>query len=124
MLPFEIRKIIEDKLLSDIKGCLLEEIVLYQTSLANKETFKIAFPLGEIDMVTLDTNKKSSNVFEIKYSSTIDKRQYAHLVNEDFVSVIEKAYYPIDKKIVLYKGQNSVIDDVIYLNVEEYLKSI
>ena len=123
-LPKRIRVIIEEKLLSDIKGRMLEEIVLYQTSLTNKDTFKLVFPIGEIDMVTLNNEEETTNIYEIKYSRTIDKRQYAHLNEKKYLTLIENAYYPIKDKVVLYQGQTTKKDNISYINAEEYLKSL
>lgn len=123
-LPLKIRNIVEDKLLSDIKGRMLEEIVLYQSSVANKDTFKLLFPIGEIDMVTLNNNDETTNIYEIKYSKSINSQQYNHLHNKDYLTIVENAYYPIKEKIVLYKGEDTLIDDIQYRNVEKYLKAL
>ena len=123
-LPLYIRKYIEEKLLSDIKGKMLEEIVLYQTSIKNKETFMIMYPAGEIDMVCIDDKKEKSSIYEIKYSSEIHQNQYRHLKNEEYCDIIERAYYPIDSKVVLYRGNNQIVDNINYQNVEDYLKSL
>lgn len=123
-LPLKIRNIIEDKLLSDIKGRMLEEIVLYQSSVANKNTFKLLFPIGEIDMVTLNNCDETANIYEIKYSKLINSQQYSHLQNKEYLAIVENAYYTIKEKIVLYKGEDALIDDIRYLNVEKYLKAL
>ena len=94
-LPRIIRDFIQEKLLSDIKGRMLEEIVLYQTYVTNKETFKLSFPVGEYDMVVLDTDKKETSIFEIKYSSVVNERQYQYLNNEEYNYLVDRAYYPI-----------------------------
>ena len=75
-LPPHIINFIREKLDSDIKGRLLEEIVLYQTSLKNKETFKLMLPIGEIDMVNLDVTNRESFICEIKHSHLVDEHQY------------------------------------------------
>lgn len=123
-LPIEIREFIKDKLLSDIKGKMLEEIVLYQTYCSNPNTFKISFPIGEIDMVTYDSNKKETNIYEVKYSSSIHPNQYRYLIDESNNDIIMRAYYPISVRAVLYRGNNQVVDNIQYINVEEYLKNL
>lgn len=123
-LPIEIREFIKDKLLSDIKGKMLEEIVLYQTYCSNPNTFKISFPIGEIDMVTYDSNKKETSIYEVKYSSSIHPNQYRHLIDEANNDVIMRAYYPISVRAVLYRGNNQIVDNIQYINVEEYLKNL
>ena len=123
-LPQSIKKIIEEKLISDIKGRLLEEIVLYQTSLYNKDTFKMLFSIGEIDMITFSNQEESSSVYEIKYSKEINETQYRFLKKEDYIDLINRAYYPVKDKFVIYRGEDKTIDGIKYINVEKYLKSL
>ena len=123
-LPKPIVEVVKEKLLDDIKGRMLEEIVLYQTSLVNPNTFKLIFPVGEYDMVSIDIANKCSSIFEIKHSSTINERQYIHLMDENKISNFEKQYYKVVNKIVLYNGNDFEIADkgIKYLNVSGYLK--
>ena len=120
-------KIIREKLLSDIKGRMLEEIVLYETkhfASEFKKVFKLSFAAGEIDMVVLDEENESTSLYEIKYSSIIDKNQYRHLVNEDVNNKIERLFYPIKNRYVIYNGESQRVDDIIYINVVDYLTSL
>lgn len=124
-LPAYVVDIIRNKLDSDVKGRMLEEIVLYQTSLTNPNTFKLLFPVGEFDMVSIDDVNKSAAVYEIKHSSSIFDNQYRHISNNENSKLFEKHYYPIKSKTVLYLGNNKKLDtDINYINVSEYLKSI
>ena len=125
-LPEPIINVVKEKLLNDIKGKMLEEIVIYQTSLINKNTFKLFFPTGEFDMVVNDINDKASSVFEIKHSDKIDKNQYNHINDPEKIKAFEKKYFKIKNKIVLYNGEDTTIEDgkIKYLNVSNYLKNI
>lgn len=123
-LPASIKNIISNKLLSDIKGRMLEEIVLYQSSLANKNTFKLIFPIGEYDMVSYDNEEQCSSIYEIKYSEVVDDKQTHYLTDSNKNDIVEQAYYPIKERIVLYRGENKKIDNIVYYNVNEYLKSL
>ena len=125
ILPSKIKKVIVDKLLSDIKGKMLEEIVIYHTSLTNKNTFKLVFPIGEYDMVTYDEEKESSSIFEIKYSKERDDKQSLYLKNDKMNDIVSGAYYPITQRTVLYRGETIINEnDISYINVSDYLKSI
>ena len=99
-LPREIKTIIKEKLISDIKGRLLEEIVQYHTSI-NNICFKAIFPVGEYDMVVVNDDEKYIDLYEIKYSTTIDKRQYIKLLDKEDNERIERLYYPIRNRYVL-----------------------
>ena len=50
------RKRITDRILSEVKGRMMEEIVLLETKLSNpnKEVFQLKFAVGEFDMVVCD----------------------------------------------------------------------
>lgn len=78
----------------------------------------------EIDMVILDEENYSCRLFEIKHTENQDPHQYRHLVNEDMCRRIEFKYGAIHEKIVLYRGHDTVIDGIKYLNVERYLEQL
>lgn len=121
--PKIIRDALKEKILSDVKGRMLEEIVLYQTSLS-KETFKLLFPIGEYDMVTINEEDKSTDIYEIKYSLVEAHEQRKYLLANEYQSIVNNAYYPIKNKYVLYRGNSGEIDGIKYINVGEYLKSL
>lgn len=114
-----------DKILSDVKGKMLEDIVLLeaQKSLSkDKEVFQFRFDLGgEFDMVIYDKNNHTCSVYEIKHSDKMVAEQGKHLLNEDKCNIIESKYGRITDKCVLYRGKDDVLDDIKYLNVEQFL---
>lgn len=120
------RKHILDRLLSEICGRMMEEIVLLETKLANpnKKVFKLQFPIGEFDMVVADPQKVTCEIYEVKYSKERVPDQYRHLENEDKCAMATHRYGEITGKYVIYRGEDDFSGDVKYLNVEEYLKSL
>jgi len=72
-------------------------------------------------MVVYDSTTNRCKLYEIKHSTAINKRQTRYLTDETCCEIVEKCISPIDGKYVLYRGENTVIDDVEYLNVEQYL---
>ena len=113
---------LKEKLLSDVKGRMLEDLVIYETSRKRPHAFKFYFGVkGEYDMATYDEERMESEIFEIKYSATIDPGQYKYLVDEDLRKIFEAKYYPIAHRYVLYRGENTTRDGVEYRNVEDYL---
>ena len=120
------RTAVQERILSEIRGRMLEDIVLLETKLANpkKQVFVLQFPVGEFDMVVFDPVAGSSQIFEIKHSAEIAPQQYRHLIDEEKCSQAEHRYGPITGKTVLYRGENRVIEGIQYQNVEEYLRNI
>lgn len=104
---------------------MLEDIVLLETTKAALRTstvFKYKFDAGgEYDMVVYDKTTNRCKLYEIKYSTAINERQTRHLNDDKKYASFEKHISPINGKYVLYRGENTVIDDVEYLNVEQYL---
>ena len=116
---------IKEKLLSDVKGRMIEDMIIYETSRYNKDTFKLYFGThGEFDMVTLNHDEPSSKIYEIKYSTIKDKNQHRFLVDKELNNIFERKYYSIAKRYVLYRGEEDEEGDVKYLNIENYLVSL
>lgn len=120
------RKRITERLLDEIRGRMMEEIVLLETALAkhDKKIFKLQFPIGEFDMVIYDQQNLSCEIYEIKHSKEKVANQYRHLIDQDKCAMVEHRYGEITKKIVIYRGKTCIFNDIEYLNVEEYLKSL
>lgn len=120
------RKRIIERILNEIKGRMMEEIILLETSRAypQKEIFKLKFAIGEFDMVIYDPEKVSCEIFEIKHSLEIVPQQYRHLVDEQKCKATEFRFGEITNKYVIYRGESRKTGDVDYLNVEEYLKGL
>lgn len=64
------RTAVQERILTEIKGRMLEDIVLLETKIATpgKEVFVLQFPIGEFDMVVFDPAAGSCQIFEIKHS--------------------------------------------------------
>lgn len=120
------RTVVQERILTEIKGRMLEDIVLLETKLTNlkKQVFVLQFPIGEFDMVVFDPEAGSCQIFEIKHSEEAVSQQYRHLVNEEKCAQTEHRYGSITGKFVLYRGKNQVLDGIPYQNVEEYLRNL
>ena len=120
------RTAVQQRILTEIKGRMLEDIVLLETKLANpkKQVFVLQFPVGEFDMVVFDPEAGSCRIFEIKHSEEAVPQQYRHLIDEQKCAQTEHRYGPITGKFVLYRGESQVIGGIQYQNVEEYLRSL
>ena len=120
------RTVVQERILTEIKGRMLEDIVLLETKLTNlkKQVFVLQFPIGEFDMVIFDPEAGSCQIFEIKHSEEAVSQQYRHLVNEEKCAQTEHRYGSITGKFVLYRGKSRVVDGIPYQNVEEYLRNL
>ena len=118
------RKRILERILSEIKGRMMEDIVLLETKLANpgEEVFQLQFAVGEFDMVVVDSKALTCEIFEIKYSKEIVPAQYRHLIDEEKCAQTEHRYGTITARTVIYRGETTESDNIKYINVEEYLK--
>ena len=117
-----------EKILYDVKGKMLEDIILLETSKAcprNEDAFKFKFDAGgEYDMVVYDKISNNCRIYEIKHSDQIVNEQTRHLRNEEFNAIIEHRFGKIVGKYVIYKGENATVDGIEYVNAEEYLRKL
>ena len=126
MLSLAERNTVTQRIMSDIQGNMMEDIVLLETKMAYPrcEVFKLMFALGEFDMVVFDPEAASCSIYEIKHSAEIVEEQYQHLVDTDKCAVTEFRFGPITGKYVIYRGQTQDVNGIHYLNVEEYLNNL
>ena len=116
---------ITGKILDDVKGRMLEDIVLLEvrkTAPSTMEAFKFKFDAGgEFDMVIYDKASKNCRIYEIKHSTEANEKQTLHLRDAEKCQIIENRFGPISGKFVLYRGKDTFAEGVQYLNVENFL---
>ena len=116
---------ITGKILDDVKGRMLEDIVLLEVCKAapsTMEAFKFKFDAGgEFDMVIYDKAGQNCRIYEIKHSTETNEKQTLHLRDAEKCQIIENRFGPISGKFVLYRGKDTFAEDVQYLNVENFL---
>lgn len=116
---------ITGKILDDVKGRMLEDIVLLEvrkTAPSTMEAFKFKFDAGgEFDMVIYDKTSKNCRIYEIKHSTETNEKQTLHLRDAEKCQIVEKRFGPISGKFVLYRGKDTFAEGVQYLNVENFL---
>ncbi|MCH5345420.1 MAG: AAA family ATPase [Acetatifactor sp.] len=115
-----------ERILSEIKGRMMEDIVLLETKLANpkKQVFQLQFAVGEFDMVIYDPITLTCEIYKIKHSNEVVANQYRHLINIEKCAETEHRFGTITGRYVIYRGKATESDGVQYLNVEQYLKSL
>ena len=116
---------ITGKILDDVKGRMLEDIVLLEVCKAAPsamEAFKFKFDAGgEFDMVIYDKASRNCRIYEIKHSTEANEKQTLHLRDAEKCQIVEKRFGPISGKFVLYRGKDTFAEGVQYLNVENFL---
>ena len=116
---------ITGKILDDVKGRMLEDIVLLEVCKAapsTMEAFKFKFDAGgEFDMVIYDKASQNCRIYEIKHSTETNEKQTLHLRDAEKCQIVEKRFGPISGKFVLYRGKDKFAEGVQYLNVENFL---
>ena len=125
-LSIQERQRILERLLNEIRGRMMEDIVLLETKIAcpDKKVFKLQFTVGEFDMVVFDQKTLTCQIYEVKYSKEQVSEQYRHIKNEEKCAMTSHRYGDITGRYVIYRGDSAEVDGVRYLNVEEYLKSL
>lgn len=116
---------ITGKILDDVKGRMLEDIVLLEvrkTAPSTMEAFKFKFDAGgEFDLVIYDKTNQNCRIYEIKHSTEANEKQTLHLRDAEKCQIVEKRFGPISGKFVLYRGKDTFAEGVQYLNVENFL---
>ena len=125
-LSIQERQRILERLLNEIRGRMMEDIVLLETKIAkpDKKVFKLQFTVGEFDMVVFDRKTLTCQIYEVKYSKEQVPEQYRHITNEEKCAMTSHRYGEITRRYVIYRGDSAEVEGIRYLNVEEYLKSL
>lgn len=85
LLPAE-RDDITERILAEVRGRMLEDMILLETMKAlpkQYKVFKLQFASGEYDMVIYDKETNTCAAYEIKHSSQYVREQARHLMNEE-----------------------------------------
>ena len=118
---------IAERILDDIRGRMMEDIILLETKIARShlKVIRLQFPIGEFDMVVVDERVPDCEIFEVKHSTEIVPAQYRFLNDHEKLVDTEFRYGTIKRRAVIYRGESTKLDSGIeYLNVEEYLKRL
>ena len=112
-----------ERILTEVKGRMMEDIVLLETQIARKDdqVFHLQFAVGEFDMVVFSPQTASCEIYEIKHSAEIMPAQTRHLRDEKKCAETASRFGTITGKYVIYRGETRDEDEIRYVNVEEYL---
>lgn len=122
------RALVRDRILEEVRGRLLEEIVQLETIRAADEhtrVFKLQFEVGEFSMITYDESDDTCRIYEIKHSTHRVDAQYRQLVDVEKCTCTEQRFGRIVERCVLYRGEDCTLPNgIVYRNVGSYLKSL
>ena len=121
------RKLATEKILEDVRGRMMEDIVLLdriRTLPRNRRAFKLFLSRREFDMAIYDSQQNTCEEYEIKHSTERVPEQARALLDDELNKEVEKKYGRITRKCVIYRGESGEEGSVEYLNAEEYLKSL
>ena len=127
-LESEQRQYITERILEDVRGRMLEDIILLETAKAlgkNYDVFKYQFVGGEYDMVIYDRKNNCCAAYEIKHSCEYVREQGRHLMNEEMLEMTSPRYGKLVGRYVLYLGDAlDTKEGIAYRNAGEFLKTL
>lgn len=128
LLPNEEKQYVTERILEEVRGRMLEDIILLETSKAlrkNYDVFKLQFIKGEFDMVIYNKMNNSCAIYEIKHSKEYVPEQGRHLMDENKLALTTPRFGSLEGRYVLYLGENMDSEDgIAYRNAEEFLKNL
>lgn len=115
-----------ERILNEIRGRMMEDIVLLETKMAyqDKNVFRLQFAVGEFDMVVVDPKSITTQIYEIKHSHEAVPAQYRYLADKRKCEQTSFRFGEITRKAVIYCGETKNDGDIEYVNVEEYLRNL
>ena len=129
-----VRDRVRTKILDEVRGRMLEDIVLFETVLSRRRrgdaaaedsVFKLVFDSGEYDMVTLEPQGCGCRLYEIKHSAERVPTQARHLLDREKTGLVRSRFGRILSRTVLYRGEDAKLSNgIAYRNVNAYLKEL
>ena len=119
---------ITSRILEEVRGRMLEDIILLETSKALSSRYKVCklqFASGEFDMLVYDREENCCAAYEIKHSRQAVPEQARHLRDAEKCALTERRFGKLAGKYVLYLGESQdSADGILYRNAEEFLKGL
>lgn len=122
------KKMATDRILEEVRGRMLEDIILLETTKALSSRYKVCklqFASGEFDMVIYDREENCCAAFEIKHSSKAVPEQARHLRDTEKCALVQRRFGTLVGKYVLYLGEEIDGEDgVMYRNAGAFLRNL
>jgi len=128
VLPNEEKYYITERILEEVRGRMLEDMILLETLKTLKKdysVFKLQFMSGEFDMVIYDKKNNCCAIYEIKHSKEYVREQARHLLDDEKLALTTHRFGKLVGRYVLYLGENMDSEEgIAYRNAEEFLKNL
>lgn len=128
LLTSEESEYIAERILEEVRGRMLEEIILLETTKAlgkKYQVFKLQSLDGEYDMVIRDARTNTCAVYEIKHSKECVYEQGKHLRSEKMLTMTTPRFGTLVGRYVLYLGDELDTEEgIAYRNAEQFLKTL
>ena len=123
------KDMVTDRILEEVRGRMLEDIVLLEVSKAldnhRYKVCKLQFASGEFDMLVYDRQKNCCAAFEIKHSSKVASEQARHLRDEEKCALTQRRFGELVGRYVLYLGGDlDAGEGIVYRNAERFLSTL
>ena len=128
--PNEEKRHIIERILEEVKGRMLEELVLLETIRTAPLHVTVCHidngDGSDIDMLTYDELSNTCVLYEVKHSAEAVPEQYHILTDPKYCDPVSRRFGSIAGKAVLYRGKDIPVnsDGIEYRNVCDYLKRI
>ncbi len=129
VLSDETKGYVTERILEEVRGRMLEDIILLETvkALPKKRygVFKLQLLNGEFDMVVRDKGENRCALYEIKHSTEYSDMQARHLRDREKLKIASHKCGEIVGRYVLYNGEAFDTDDgIAYRNAGLFLKQL
>lgn len=128
MLGEQEKKMVTGRILEEVRGRMLEDIILLETTKALSSRYKVCklqFASGEFDMVIYDREDNCCAAFEIKHSSKVVPEQARYLRDAEKCALIQRRFGALAGKYVLYLGEETDGGGgVMYRNAGTFLRNL
>lgn len=124
------KKEFAERILIEVRGRMLEEMVLMETekSLSSRyQVFKMQMAIGEFDMVVYDTEQNNCSICEVRGSGQLAKSKFRRVPDAEKYRQIERRFGPITERITLCRDPEVLAASGgagKYCRIEEYLKNL
>ena len=120
------RKLARDRIRRERTEAKLREVILEETRLRRTtptiEVIVPELPSGGVDMIVVDHEELTCELYEIRLATERDDRQLVHLENAHNLDALEHRYGTVTAREVLYLGRNAWhASGVYYRNAASYL---
>jgi len=128
MLTSDESEYIAERILEEVRGRMLEEIILLETTKAlgkKYQVFKLQSLDGEYDMVIRNAKTNTCAIYEIKHSKECVYEQARHLRSEKMLSMTTPRFGTLVGRYVLYLGDELDTEEgIAYRSAEQFLKTL